>query len=385
MKKTEHCRVCGNPFAGEPLLRYEAMPGMAQHLPEYPDDDRSIDFNVFQCNGCGLVQLDSAPVPYYREVIRAAAFSPEMGDFRRCQFKDWIMRHRLAGRKVLECGCGGGEFLELMAETGAEAYGMEYGEANVERCSSKGLNVEKFYFEDKARILRNGLFDAFYILNYLEHLPNINEYLQGIAANLSDNAVGLVEVPNFDMMLANHTFAEFTSDHLYYFTRQTLSSLLARNGFEVVASETLWYGYIISMEVKKRAVPDFSGFETAREKLTWRLNSLIDKYGPENCAVWGASHQAFAVLALAGLHGKLRCIIDSAPFKQGKISPATHIPIVAPDSLKPGELKLLIAAAGGYSDEVARIARQRFGNALEIYILRENQLEYYTETCHAEK
>jgi hypothetical protein len=31
--------------------------------------------------------------------------------------------------------------------------------------------------------------------------------------------------------------------------------------------------------------------------------------------------------------------------------------------------------AGGYSDEVAKIARKKFGNSLKIYVLRENKIE----------
>jgi hypothetical protein len=37
-----------------------------------------VDFALLQCPFCGLLQLDCPPVPYYREVLRAAAVSPEM-------------------------------------------------------------------------------------------------------------------------------------------------------------------------------------------------------------------------------------------------------------------------------------------------------------------
>ncbi len=373
--KVDRCRSCGGAFLPEALLRYTGMPAAAQHLPDSPGEDRGVDFNLMQCGGCGLLQLDTPPVPYYREVIRAAAYSPEMGEFRRGQFREWIERNGLNGKRVLECGCGRGEFLELMAASGVSAFGMEYGVGNVTSCREHGLAVEQLYFETGEEKLATGPFDGFYILNYLEHLPNLNEYLAGIAANLTDGGVGLIEVPNFDMILANQTFAEFTTDHLYYFTRQTLTGVLERCGFDVIASRTIWYGYILSLEVRKRSRLDLSGFDCARRALSEQLNALVEQYGVESSAVWGASHQAFAVLALAGLHGRLRCILDSAPFKQGKFSPATHIPIVSPDAVAGGDLKLLIVMAGGYSTEVAALARRRFGEALAIHILREDRLE----------
>ena len=79
----DRCRVCGNVFFKEPLLRYEDMPKAAQFLPdaESLQSDKGIILEVVQCSRCGLVQLSSDPVPYYKEVIRAAAFSEEMKDF----------------------------------------------------------------------------------------------------------------------------------------------------------------------------------------------------------------------------------------------------------------------------------------------------------------
>ena len=251
---------------------------------------------------------------------------------------------------------------------------MEYGEENVESCRSKNLHTEKCYFESGSEKLASGPFDGFFILNYLEHLPNITAYLKGIWNNLKDDGRGLIEVPDFDMMIANRTVAEFTTDHLYYFTRQSLRNLLENNGFDVISARSVWHNYIISMEVKKRKTLDLSLFDVARRELSRQIGALVEKHGSSRSVVWGASHQAFAMLALAGLHGKVRCILDSAVFKQGKFSPATGIPIVAPESLAPGDIDLLLVMAGGYSDEVAKIARRKFGNALEIYILRENNI-----------
>lgn len=374
-QKVINCRSCGKKISTVPLLAFEAMPAVAQKLPDSPGMGGAVDFNVCQCEYCGLIQLDSPPVPYFREVIRAAAVSPEMREFRLKQFGDFLRRNDLTGKKVLECGSGGGEFLELMAAAGADAYGIEFGEHNLLKCRERSLNVEKCYFENGSEKLAAAPFDGFYILNYLEHLPDITAYLDGIRNNLANGAVGLIEVPNFDMMIKNNTFAEFTTDHLYYFTAASLKTLLENNGFEVISENVVWYGYILSVEVRKRLRPDLSKFEDAKADLSCKLQELTARYGKERTAVWGASHQAFAVLALAGLHGKVRCILDSAKFKQGKFSPATDIPIVSPESVAAGELDLLIVIAGGYSDEVAKIAREKFGDELEIYVLRENRLE----------
>jgi hypothetical protein len=92
-------------------------------------------------------------------------------------------------------------------------------------------------------------------------------------------------------------------------------------------------------------------------------------------AVWGAGHQALAVMALADLGGKIRYVIDSAPFKQGKFTPATHIPIVAPEHLKTDPVDAIIVMAASYSDEVAKLIVEKYREHIEIAILRDYGLE----------
>lgn len=81
----------------EPLLQYANMPKSAQFLPVAASlkNDEGVDLNVYQCAACGLVQLNSHPVHYYRDVIRAAAFSEEMRKFRLDQFAGFIKQHNL--------------------------------------------------------------------------------------------------------------------------------------------------------------------------------------------------------------------------------------------------------------------------------------------------
>ena len=114
------CRLCGHPLFPEPLLVQHAMPAAAQGLPtaEQLADDQGVTLALHQCAGCATVQLANPPVPYWREVIRAAGLSAEMRAFRREQFGRWIAEHDLTGRKVLEVGCGRGEYLALLAEAG---------------------------------------------------------------------------------------------------------------------------------------------------------------------------------------------------------------------------------------------------------------------------
>ncbi|MBF0442233.1 MAG: methyltransferase domain-containing protein [Oligoflexales bacterium] len=375
---TANCRVCGKEFFENPLLRYENMPVAAQFFPDRAslDKDKAVPLEVCQCSGCGLTQLSNDPPPYYREVIRAAAFSEEMRDFRILQFQDFIDRYSLKDKKIIEIGCGRGEYLSIMKRSGARVYGIEYSEESVSHCIKNDFNVSRCFVEDSDTKLEHSPFDAFFILNYLEHIPHIGTTLQGIANNLTENGIGLIEVPNFDMILRKKLFSEFISDHLFYFTKDTLKTALMTNGFEILESNEIWHDYIISAVIRKRGRLDISDYSRHQDKIRKEMENYMDRFGHKRVAVWGAGHQALAVIALTSLADRIKYVIDSAPFKQGKYTPATHLPIVPPETLDHDNVDAIIVMAASYSDEVFRIIRKKYGNKINVCILRDHGLEH---------
>lgn len=72
---------------------------------------------------------------------------------------------------------------------------------------------------------------------------------------------------------------------------------------------------------------------------------------------------------------KIEFIIDSAPFKQGKYAPVSHIPIVSPEKAKQTKIDAIIIVAPSYSAEIARQIRMEFSNNIEISILKMHYLE----------
>jgi SAM-dependent methyltransferase len=371
------CRVCGRDLPGKPSLRYAKMPKAAQHLPDAASlaIEAGVDLEVCQCTGCGLVQLSNDPVPYYREVIRAAAVSDVLIQSKREQFASFVQQQALRGKRILEVGCGCGEFLSLLQPLDVTAFGLEYSESAVAECVKNGLCVSRGYPDRGAGALPGGPFDAFLLLMFLEHMPEPNVALQVIHDNLTDNAVGLVEVPNFDMVLRKKLFAEFTSDHLLYFTGETLRTTLHLNGFEVVESAELRNQYVLSLVVRKRGRLDVSAFRAHQERITADIKAYVSRFGAKRVAVWGAGHQALAILALTGVADSIRYVVDSAPFKQGRYTPATHVPIVAPEALHTDPVDAVIVMAASYSDEVAGIIRRELDRSMAVAVLRDFGLE----------
>ncbi|MCZ7627714.1 MAG: hypothetical protein M5U19_00760 [Microthrixaceae bacterium] len=73
------------------------------------------------CLGCGFIwnaRFGAKLSEYSSRYEETQGFSERFNDFARDLAKRWVEKHSLAGRTVLEVGCGKGEFLEMMCEAG---------------------------------------------------------------------------------------------------------------------------------------------------------------------------------------------------------------------------------------------------------------------------
>ena len=370
------CRICHSEL-GSPLLKLEKVPAVAQRMPATPAElaaDKGVDLTLCQCPACGVLQHTAPPVPYFREVLRASGVSEAMKRFRLEQFSDWVRQYGLEGKKVFEAGCGRGEYLALMAQCGVDAVGVEYGPEAVDFCRKQGLDAVRDFFETGDEKLPGAPFDGFFVLNFLEHIPDLPAFLRGIRNNLRPGAPGLVEVPNLDMILRNSLLTEFSTEHIYSFTAETLTGILQSHGFTVRCCRSVWHDYILSAEVVRRGECDLSGCADSRERLDRELRAFLARC--RKTAFWGAGHQALTALALAGMTPEKICfVVDSSPEKQGHFTYTTHIPVVPPDHLAASDADSVIVACGGYSDEVVSILRNRFPERFALAVLRENSLE----------
>ena len=375
-----NCRVCGSICYKNNLLSYSNMPSSAQGFLTTEDlkSDSGSDLFIVQCKSCGLIQLDNDPVPYFREVIRASAFSEEMRKFRLKQFKSWAKEFNLIDKKILEVGCGKGEYLEILSDVGVDAYGIEYSRESVEYCIDKNLKVTQGFLGNNNSDISDNKFDGFMCLSFMEHWPEPNKVLNRLSMSLNEGAMGLIEVPNFDMILEDGLYSEFISDHLLYFTKETFVFTLQLNGFEVLSCESVWHNYILSAVVRKRVKADLDFFEGFRSQVKHDLDLFLEKFPEKSVAIWGAGHQALATISLTSIDKNIRYIVDSAVFKQGKYSPASHIKIVSELELTKDPVDGLIIMAGSYSEEIIKIMKLKYPS-VELAVLRKFGLEFFED------
>ena len=374
----KRCIACGAPLWETPLLTLDDMPASAQHMPdkENVEQDQGLTLDLCQCMGCGLVQFDCEPVDYYRDVIRAGGFSRTMVELRRRQYRHLIETYHLEGKRFIEVGCGQGEFLKVLSEFPVEACGIEHDPKLVAAAQAQGLKVSQGFTETEDTVFPDGLYDVFLSFNFLEHQPHPNTMLQAIYRNLEDDAMGLITVPSFEYIMDHDSYYELIRDHIAYYTFDTLLPLLERNGFQVLECEVLNRD-TLSVIVKKRPQLETENLVDAYVRVRRELEAYT-KYlraWDKRAAIWGASHQGFTLAATTALGRYASYIIDSAPFKQGKFAPSSHLPIVGPDYLKEHPVDAIVITAPGYTEEIAAIIRRDFGEQVEVRAFRSSHLE----------
>lgn len=358
------------------LMKIENMPASAQDIPtkEELDKDSGIEVSLCVCEDCGLVQLKNDAVYYYRDVIRAGGYSTTMEGLRKSQYKHFIEFASLEGKKIIEVGCGRGEFLGMLSDFPVEGYGTEHKKDLVEIAKKAGLRVDEDFPESEDHIFKNGPFDAFMSFNFLEHQPQPRTYLKAIYNNLCGEGYGLITVPSFEYIMEQNSFYEIIPDHIAYYSFESLTHLLNICGFEVLEKEMVNRD-TISMIVKKRKLPDIGGIISKKNDIATEVVETVKKYAKAGkIAIWGASHQGFTLCATTGIADYVDCIIDSAPFKQGKYAPASHIPIISPDEARNRKLEAIIIVAPGYTNEIANIIKTTFENGIDIYTLMTDRL-----------
>ena len=125
-------------------MSFSGMPASAQHIPKREElgSDRPWDLSLYACPDCGLLQFDCEPVDYYRDVIRAVGLSETMRELRRRDYRYLTEELSLSGGRFIECGCGRGEFLEVLKEFPVSIYGTEADKSNAE-AAARLLNEDR--------------------------------------------------------------------------------------------------------------------------------------------------------------------------------------------------------------------------------------------------
>lgn len=371
------CRFCDKAIESFPKIVVEKQPASAQgFFTQKQEALSSVDLEIYECECCGTIQHLSEPVPYYREVIRAVAYSQEMKLFRVAQFTKLLDAFNLTSKLLLEVGCGKGEYLKLFREAGAEQiFGLEFSDQNLEQAYNLEFDIKKGFLDKEFVNPWDLKFDCISCFSFIEHWPDLKTGLGNIRKLLKDNGIFIVEVPNFDFICREGIYSEFTIDHIYYFTAGSLRNILYQMGFEILALEETWHEYILSAVCKIRKHTNFSHIKERQKSDVNDLISFLSKFDKKEVVVWGAGHQSLSLLAMLSAEKFVNYVVDSAKFKQEKFCPATGLKILNPVVLSAHPPKVILIMAAAYSNEVYEDIKANYANIPIVALMGPNGLE----------
>jgi SAM-dependent methyltransferase len=144
-----------------------------------------------------------------------------------------------ARSRLLEIGCGGGNFLRQALRRGFDVTGVEYSPFACAR-ARENLGGAGRVLQGEIQVIapEAGTFAVCVLCDVIEHVRDPREFLRAVFAALQPGGVVLVVTPSIDSWsarLLGARWMEFKAEHLYYFGRATISRQLADAGFGDIA------------------------------------------------------------------------------------------------------------------------------------------------------
>ena len=207
-------------------------------------------FSVLECINCGM--LFTNPVPELKELFKyyqsenytshhLRKYTPAgfvYDTIRRINIRNKykLVKSHSQHNRIIDYGCGTGEFLQYLQNNGFVAKGIEPNE-KARRYAFQQNQVPVGDLED-FKILETKSFGIVTLWHVLEHVYNLSETIMKIRDVLTDDGTLIIAVPNpssFDAAHYGHFWAAWdTPRHLYHFTPPVLKKLITRAGFEPV-------------------------------------------------------------------------------------------------------------------------------------------------------
>lgn len=141
-----------------------------------------------------------------------------------------------AAGPTIDLGCGRGELVELMAEDGLQAVGIDLSETQLEAARRGGCAVFRADALDYLRGLESGGVLAVSAIHMVEHLPfpALAELMQEVARVLRPGGVVILETPNPRNLMVGATTFHLDPTHVRPLPPEVLQVLLEAVGFAQV-------------------------------------------------------------------------------------------------------------------------------------------------------
>jgi SAM-dependent methyltransferase len=327
------------------------------------------------CDRCAYVRnvaFDQAALVYDTTMDTNLHHSPAFQSFSADLVRSLTTRFDLAGKVILDIGCGQGEFLrELCHGGGATGFGYDAMYAGVEGPDPSGAHFTTGFAPLRDPALPE--FDVVTSRHWFEHIDDPYDFLVALRERAGDRPVfGYFEVPDAGYDLATAGW-EVIYPHVSYFESTSLRSIFERAGWRVTGGGTMFHGMfrflevatdatgaaaapVLSIDGRERQLTAIGGFARRQRAEVDRWRGTIDELSAQGGrpVMWGAGSRGVQFLTFADPRRQLAAVVDVNPRKWGRYLPMTAHRVDSPDVLSDIKPTTVIITNPAYRDEIAK-------------------------------
>jgi 2-polyprenyl-3-methyl-5-hydroxy-6-metoxy-1,4-benzoquinol methylase len=382
------CRFCGAPLSSS--LADLGMSPPSNSYVKAQDLNRMERFyplHAWVCEKCFLVQLEEFETPehiFSDDYAYFSSFSDSWLEHSKAYVAMMTRRFGLGKQSfVIEIASNDGYLLQYFVQQGVPVLGIEPAANCAAAAEKKGVpSLIKFFGRRTAAdlVAQDRKADLILGNNVLAHVPNLNDFVAGIALALKPDGVVTMEFPHLMRLLLENQFDTIYHEHFSYISFVVAERVFAKHGLTLFdVDEIPTHGgslriYARHVANSKLAVTEKVPELLARERAagierpeTYRsfaeqvratkrslLKFLIQaKEQGKRVAGYGAPAKGNTLLNYCGVRSDLlEFTVDRSPHKQGRFLPGVHIPILAPEAITQARPDYVLILPWNLKDEI---------------------------------
>lgn len=377
------CRSCRAPLL-EVVLSLGDMP-LANSLPRadhLKEPDRRFPLEVVFCKSCSLLQLNDTVPPHqmFSEYAYFSSQSAPMVTHAR-ELVGGLIDSRSLGDEslVVELASNDGYLLQHYVAAGIEVLGIDPAQNVAELARGRGVpTLAKFFSAQVGQEIRDEKrpADVIHANNVLAHVPDVNDFVEGIACLLADDGIAVIETPYAGDLVSKLEFDTIYHEHVFYYSLTAIESLFSRHGLSVIRLEHLSiHGGSLRIYAAKEGDADddvarvreqerssgltdisfYDSFHERVQSLIGEIRTFLTRRREDGRSLVGYGAAAKATIMLNALEigpEVVEFVVDATPYKQGRFIPGVRIPVVPPETLLERRPDEVIIFAWNFAKEI---------------------------------
>ena len=347
-------------------------------------DEPKFPLRLAICKSCWLLQIvDSVPpVRLFSEYLYFSSFSDRMLRHAREAADRYIREFSLDPKSfVVEIASNDGYFLQYFNSAKVPSLGIEPAANIAKVAQQKGIDtLVGFFGTQLAQGLegKNKKADLILANNVFAHAPDTNDFVAGLKRLLKADGRIIIESPYAGDFVDKAEFDTIYHEHVFYFSLIALKPLFERHDLSIYHVERLpihggslriFAGHrghfateasVTSMldEEKGKGFASLSyyhDFSRRVHEIKDSLRKLLAdlKAKGKAIAAYGASAKGTTLLNFFGIGAEtLDFVADRSTYKQGLLTPGTHLPIVPPEELIKRMPDYTLLLTWNFADEI---------------------------------